>query len=70
MKKENAAKILRWYIYLYIYIYYMRSNQVGNEIENETPPNSAKYITRDLLHLSHQVNTMVDLGKELEQEHQ
>ena len=48
----------------------MRSNQVGNEIKNKTPPDSAKYITHDLLHSSHQANTMVDLGKELEQEHQ
>lgn len=31
----------------------MRSDEVGNEIETETPPNGAKYVPRDLLHTSH-----------------
>jgi hypothetical protein len=45
----------------------MRSNKVGKEIKVETPPNTAKDITCDLLQFFQQVNAMVELGEELQQ---
>lgn len=48
----------------------MRGNEIGNEIEAETPPNGAKDVPCDFLHFSHQINTVVDLWEELEQENE
>lgn len=48
----------------------MRCNEVGNEIEAKTPPNSAEDITGDLLHFSHQVNAVIHFREELEYEDQ
>lgn len=46
---------------------YMRSDEVGDEVEAEAPPDRAEDVTRDLLHSPHQADAVVDLGKELEQ---
>lgn len=48
----------------------MRGNEIGNEIESETPPNCAEYIAGDFLHLLHDINNVVNFWKELEQEHE
>ena len=43
----------------------MSSNQVCKEIKVETPPNTAKDITSDLLQFFQQVKAMVEFGEEL-----
>ena len=44
----------------------MREDQISNEIDAKAPPNSAKNVTSDLPHSSHQTKAMVYLGDELE----
>lgn len=44
----------------------MRSNEVGNEVEGESPPNGAKDVASDPLHSSHEVDGVVHLWEELE----
>lgn len=48
----------------------MRRDEISNKIEGESPPDCPKYITSDLLHPSHHIDTVIYLGEELEQKHQ
>lgn len=49
---------------------HMRGEEVGDEIKAEAPPNSAENVACDLSHSLHQGKAVVNLGNELEQEHQ
>lgn len=46
---------------------YMRGYKVGDKVDTKTPPNGTKYVSRDLLHSSHQGNGVVDFWEVLEQ---
>jgi len=47
----------------------MGCNKIGDHVESNPPPNSAKDVARQVLHAAEEANEVVDLGEVLEEEH-